>query len=355
MTNKDAALRYDVLNELLLSAEGHSISELVEACNARYRETEGHESHSVKNRQVLYDLEAMKSIYKVTIDCKPDEKDHRRKLFSYPPGEHGIYGEKFTEQDYSDINSLIDLLGTIVGEGYFARAKNALNKKMNKKALEKKIISIDSNKGLRNYNDLLKYIRHIYHRDPLRIKYNASFRYEREYLFQPYYLKQYNNRWFLMGWNYDYENKEDGTKGAIRNLPIDRIMEAVADRSGFSKDNPPRENTIDFENEYFKDIIGVTRYPGSKKVPIKIKVHANPDDPKDQGIKDWFRLITKPIHESQTQDEENFIITIEVIPNPELYGLLCQFEHIEVLEPDDVRKAHIARLKTMQSNYQDEE
>ena len=351
MTNKDAALRYDVLNELLMSPDGYTISELVDACNKRYSETEGHEKHSVKSRQVLYDMEAMKRIYNVTIEKKADEKDHRRVRFSYPPGAFGIYGEKFTNQDYNEINSLIDLLGTFVGEGYFAKAKKVLKKKLKKEGLDKKIISIDTNTELTNYGDLLPYIRHIYSRDPLRVTYNASYQYERKFLFQPYYLKQYNNRWFLMGWNYDNENK-DGSKGAVWNLAIDRITEAKVDRSGFSRENPPRENDLDFEEEYFKDIIGVTRYPNGEKAHIRIKVHVN--DPEGKGIYNWFRLTSKPIHPSQQEDEDSHIITIDVIPNPELYSVLCQYEHIEVLEPDYVRTEHIRRLKAMISNYPDE-
>ena len=60
----------------------------------------------------------------------------------------------------------------------------------------------------------------------------------------PYYLKQYNNRWFLFCCNGAHTN--------LSNYPLDRILSVKLAHV------PYRETDIDFD-EYFADVIGVTK------------------------------------------------------------------------------------------------
>lgn len=77
-----------------------------------------------------------------------------------------------------------------------------------------------------------------------------------------YYLKQYNNRWFLFGKHPDYEG--------ITNLALDRIEDEITETN---KAYIP--NTEYNYDEYFEDIIGVTK-PVGKKVE-KVKLWFSPD------------------------------------------------------------------------------
>jgi predicted DNA-binding transcriptional regulator YafY len=58
----------------------------------------------------------------------------------------------------------------------------------------------------------------IIYKKVLKITYLQSFKDKVKLEIHPYYLKQYNNRWFLFGYNPD-RNKYDW------NLPLDRIIE----------------------------------------------------------------------------------------------------------------------------------
>src|SRR5690606_17761466 len=93
--------------------------------------------------------------------------------------------------------------------------------------------------------------------------------------FHPYYLKQYNNRWFVFGYN-------EFTKNEYWNMALDRIKTIEEAKAKYI------ETEVDWE-EYFYDLIGVT-----KKVDDEL-----------QTVKLWFSpsqapyVVTKPIHPTQ--------------------------------------------------------
>ncbi len=137
-------------------------------------------------------------------------------------------------------------------------------------------------------------------------------------IFHPWYLKQYNNRWFIFGLN--------ESSGVMNNLALDRI-ECLEETT-----LEYRENTaIDF-SEYFEDIIGLTKLENEK--PVKIVLHISPEQAPN--------ITTKPLHGSQKQvskDENGISISIKVIPNFELEKLLLSFgDEVKVLEPEKTRE-----------------
>lgn len=341
MINKNAILRFDVIDRCLTDRCGYTITELVDACNQRYKETPGCETISVKNRQVINDMKTMASFFGVEIESVRDDKDHRVVRFSYKPGTRNMHGDRLLDEDYGELNQALMMLESFAGLPYVKKAAETIKKRIgSKEGRDVGVFAVDTNERLRNFEQLSEYFNFILRGKAMKVKYLAQYEYEREFLFQPYYLKQYNGRWFLFGWNYDFERK-DGTKGVIQNLAIDRIVEKTWDRSRFSMENPPRKNDIDFSH-YFDDIIGVTKYANVQPERILIKVN-------DKN--DWFRLVTKPIHLSQQEDEDTRTITIEVRPNPELYAVLRQYEHIEVVSPESVRVEFLRRLSSIQEQY----
>ena len=146
----------------------------------------------------------------------------------------------------------------------------------------------------------------------------------------PHYLKQYNNRWFLIGNNPEFEN--------FTNLALDRIV-------SFSEiDKKYQVSSIDF-NEYFDDVIGVSISPES--IISKIILQATPD------LAPY--IMTKPLHGSQkkiTNNETGFTFSIEVIPNHELEKLILSFgEGLKVLEPQFFRDKIKERLQMSLVHY----
>lgn len=97
-------------------------------------------------------------------------------------------------------------------------------------------------------------------------------------------------------------------------------------------------------DEYFEDIIGVTKPTGKKVEKVKL----------------WFSpstapyIHTKPLHGTQKEklDESGLIVTIEVIPNIELEHLILRHgENCKVLEPEELRVRVRERLKNAVASY----
>lgn len=149
----------------------------------------------------------------------------------------------------------------------------------------------------------------------------------------PYHLKQYNNRWFLFGY-------EEGTRfKGITNLALDRI-------ESFSETIISVSPDITNWGDYFDDIIGVSRPEGKKATTIVLRFTK----------KTIPYVMTKPIHGATQRldksDSEKRTITIELIPNREFYQLLFSFgKEVEVIAPLEIRNQFKKEVVTMLSQY----
>ena len=189
-----------------------------------------------------------------------------------------------------------------------------LEDKLNLRGVSKSVVGYDENQdytGLDWFQDIFDAI---INKAVLRIQYRTFADIDYDWIIHPYYIKEYNNRWFLFGLNEE--------KGTIYNAALDRIenIEQV-NKEYISTD-------IDFEH-YFDDVIGVS-FSGDKKEPIRLKFseHRFP------------YVMTKALHPSQRLvDVDNRTIEINVIPNNELEALILSFGlDVEVLSPIEYRK-----------------
>ncbi len=150
--------------------------------------------------------------------------------------------------------------------------------------------------------------------------------------FHPYFLKRYNDRWFVIG--YDGKNKK------LPLLALDRIQ--TTPKVLGVKYKQDRRN---WRDEYFDEFVGVSRNE-EKVQTIRFRV-----------VKDRAGYVqTKPIHATQKhirdgQSAEYTMFEITVIPNRELIQQFLSFgADVEVLEPASVRLAmaeHFERGRTI--------
>lgn len=206
-----------------------------------------------------------------------------------------------------------------------------------------KFILFDQNMHLENLKWVPTFFDAIEKRKVLQFKYNPSYGdIEETVVFHPYYLKEYNQRWFAFGKATD----EDGNPLQYSNCAIDRIVGEVEINEEV-KYIPAK--TKDFAATYFKDIVGVTRKKNRK--PVKILIATN--DAKTHG-----RIMTKPIHARSQQELEPFsaasgrrgLISIEVIPNEELDTLLLSYgAGVEIL--GDYRETFIHHVEALRNLY----
>jgi predicted DNA-binding transcriptional regulator YafY len=149
--------------------------------------------------------------------------------------------------------------------------------------------------------------------------------------FHPYFIKQYNSRFFVFGYNPKYDN--------ISNLAFDRIKSIEICSSEYMSNQD-----IDFD-QYFEDIIGVTVPDSSKVQRVLIRV--------DSRL--YKYLQTKPLHGSQKvvlTAEEYVDILLEVHLNYELESLLLSHgERLEILEPETLRSSISERVSALTKKY----
>lgn len=171
-------------------------------------------------------------------------------------------------------------------------------------------------KGLKMLGPLKK---HVEGRHTLRISYK-SFKAEKssEFVFYPYLLKEYRNRWFLVG-----SKKNDSS---VINLALDRLVSFEV-----APEIPFRNNPKFDKDSFYDDVIGVTK--GINSQSHELLIWANP--------RKTNYLITKPIHLSQKMMRRNedgsSIFYLKVIINYELYSmLLSSGTDIRVIYPPKV-------------------
>lgn len=147
-----------------------------------------------------------------------------------------------------------------------------------------------------------------------------------EVTIHPFLLKEYNSRWFLFG----NVCQQDGT-WEIVNFSLDRILfGTIVNKAGRKKNYIIKSlpqikykcGPQNFNRDYFKDIVGVTRRPTDSVEKIIIKT---------LDFKVHHLLYTKKIHPSQKEEKEFDVekmegeFSIEVIPNIELQTKLLSF------------------------------
>jgi len=148
----------------------------------------------------------------------------------------------------------------------------------------------------------------------------------------PYLLKEFRNRWFLIG-------REKGSD-FIHNYALDRIKKIKNCDSAFV------ENTLFDPESYFDSLIGVSVPRGAVSENIEIKVY-KPSVP---------YVLTKPIHHSQSIIKENkdgsMTIRLNVIINYELTSILLSYgTGVEIKKPQSLRKQVTSVIKAMHSLY----
>jgi len=148
---------------------------------------------------------------------------------------------------------------------------------------------------------------------------------EIEYLIHPFLIKEFNNRWFLLGWL-------PGEKKYVV-LGLDRIVD-VTEKEGTINKNKKIELVL-----LQKSIIGVSFTEGAIPVEIKLLISSS----------QLPYILTKPLHQSQillAEQSGGSIISLNLVPNFELEQLLLSFgEKVTVIKPEELRERIQIRLK----------
>jgi len=170
----------------------------------------------------------------------------------------------------------------------------------------------------------------------LRIDYQRYESEQEEHLqtfhIQPYALKVFNRRWYLLG----YLKEQEG----LRTIALDRILDLKVLPNSFKL---PEDFDV---RKYFADVVGVFV---NEEFPVtKVKIRA-------YGVQaDYLR--STPLHKSQSESHskhgEFAEFTYRLCITPELVSqLLAMGEKVEVLEPQGLREDMKKRINNMSNFY----
>ena len=326
---KNYSTRLRVLDQCLRSGHPYSGKELTDFIN---QELELRGEPTITSRTTLMDdLLNIENEYHTNIIRK---KHGRQTTYQYEDPNFSIFSTELSEDDILHLGQALDILRRFDGmpeASWVSELGARLNLCMNNRKEVRTAVGFESaiyNKGMEHFTPLFNAIRK---KTTVELRYQSFKMQEPQTLIvHPYYLKQYNNRWFLFCCNGDYTN--------LSNYPLDRILSVKLAHV------PYRETHIDFD-EYFSDMIGVSR--------------RNEQDPEDVVLrfpKDQYKYVaTKPWHGSQkVVDENNCTITLQfhVVLNYELEQKILSFgQYVEVISPMALRERIKDRLSQSLQQY----
>lgn len=331
-TNKNASIRYQALDKCFQRTnKKYFIEDLIEACNEALYEFNGlrrntKEKSSVKRRQIFDDIKYMESEagWQIPLERK---KEGKRTYYHYSDPNFSIKMQPLTQREAEQLNTAIQAISryrNLPSYGWVEEIIANLENRFDIKDKKTNVVGFEKNDRLKGIWNLTKILDAVSSRLVLNIKYHSYNEHslEIDIIFHPYYVKQYNNRWFVFGL------REDNNK--ISNLALDRIIDFEKNGELTYKKN----HEIDFEH-YFDDIVGVTHPTGKEKEHIILRATKNR----------FPYIVSKPIHPSQkVTNEIEYELSLDVIPNKELDQQILSFgPDLEVVSPEWFRE-HIGNI-----------
>ena len=333
-TNKHAIIRYQALDKCFRNVgKKYFIEDLMDACSVAIYEYSGSDV-AISRRQVFEDIKFMESTQGWSVNIYRS-KDGRRIFYRYDDPSFSINNQLLNEEEELKLKEVLLTLSRFKGMPQFEWIDEMLVRLQSSFTLKQdpeKFIEFDQNKYLKGIEYFSDFYNAIVYRKSLQINYKG-FKQDKitSILFHSYYLKQYNNRWFVFG-------RIDNNL-VITNIAIDRVQSITETKKLFVAND-----LVDF-NEFFEDVVGVTVQKGNVPEIVSISV--------SNGMFPYIE--TKPLHGSQKikkKTKDYAIIELSVIINFELISLLFSFgEAITVLQPKFIIDTIKSKAQNVTKNY----
>lgn len=333
-TNKNALIRYRTIDKCLQNTgRKWSLEDLITACSDALYEYEGKDTY-VSKRTVQLDIQTLRSDklgYNAPIEV------FERKYYRYTVPNYSINNIPLTEMDLDILTESMQMLRQFKDVSLFSELNGVIQKLEDKVFRESKdqapIIHLDKNDQLMGLEHLDSIYQAILKNIVLLINYQSfKARAASKIVFTPYILKEYNNRWFVVG------RKEETTN--IMTLALDRIVDLE-----FDLDTVYTVPSFD-PDAYYDDTIGVTVLRESDIIDVQLKV-----DRKNAPY-----VMTKPFHASQEMIDEYpdgaILIRLRVHHNFELERLILGFgDAITVIKPRRLKQRIKKNIQRAIDNY----
>lgn len=310
------------------------MEDLIDACSDALHEYEGRDVN-VSKRTVQLDIQMMRSDklgYNAPIEV------YEKKFYRYSEPDFSITDIPLTETDMNVLSETVEMLKQFKDFSLFDELGDIIHRLEDKIYTEKThrqpVIHLDKNEHLKGLEHLEVLYQAILKKCVLNILYQSyKARTGSKITVHPFLLKEYNNRWFLVG--------KTNAGSDVKTFALDRIQNVDFDL----KTEHLNENFNG--DEYYKNTIGVTVLDQKHIKEIILRV--------DSGNAPY--ALTKPLHHSQKIIERHHdgsvTLSICVGINFELERLILGFgASIEVLAPRELRRRVAGILRNASGIYE---
>ena len=334
-TTKNALIRYKVLDKCFRNTgRRYFIQDLIDECNNILAEIDP-ETTGISLRQIREDISFMKRAEGWSIELG-EFRVGKKMFYRYTDTNFSINNMPLNELEINQLKSAIDIVSQFKGMPQFEWVNELIPKLKQGIAKDEKstpIIEFENNENLKGIEHLGALYNAILYKKILKIVYQPFVDEKSQLLtFHPYFLKQYNNRWFVFGYN-----PENGKFNW--NLALDRI-ESIAEQIGKFQKN----TEIDWRY-YFEDIIGVTKPLEAEEEKVILEFY---------GITGKY-IESKPLHGSQKSnwiDTNTLEVKLELIINYEFERVILSYaDTVKVLKPITLANSIKKRIKSANALY----
>lgn len=317
--NRNALIRYKTIDNCLRNRyRKWTLEYLIDACSDALYEYEGIDK-GVSRRTVQMDIQVMRS-EKLGYHAPIIVVD--KKYYTYEDPDYSITNIPLTDQDLGKLTEVVDILRQFKGFTHFQELSGMVQKLEDKihvsKTKERPVIDLEKNENLKGLEFIDPIYQAIVNKKCMNITYQ-SFKARRSdmFVFHPGLLKEFRNRWFVLG--------KKNIDNPYLLLALDRIVSTQA------SDHPVCNLDEHEITNFFKDVVGVSVNDGKEPQEVRLFIdHSNAP-----------YVLTKPIHHSQSLVEKNdqgIIISLNVQPNFELEREILGFgDSLKVISPSRLR------------------
>lgn len=334
--NKNALIRYKVLDSCFRNpGRKYFIEDLIKECNKVLSYIDP-ESNGISLRQIRDDIKFMKGSEGWSIDLG-QYYDGKKMYYRYVDLNFSINNMPLTDIEIRQMKSALGVFSQFSGIPQFDWIGQIIPKIGVTNTDEHRadtLVQFESNPYLRGIEKLGDLYSAIVYKKVLQVDYRPFDAEAPQILvFHPVFLKQFNSRWFIFGYNPE-SDRHDWI------LALDRIIAFKELNEVF------RENEIEDWQAYFDDMIGVTKPAGATVEDILLHCFN----------KTAFYIESKPLHGSQKSKwirHDLLEVKLKVLVNYELENLIMSYSDcLVVLKPQHLAEKIRGNLKSAMEKYE---
>ncbi len=330
-----ASARIELLDSLFRHDRWWSKEELLSEIN---KQVEAIKEKRISDATLRNDLEEIRNI--AHENFMEEIRGRQKKYYRYQSRDYSIYNiERLLPEDYDCIQQAIGLLQQIKGFAIAHDLETIITKLKYTypKANQSPMVLFDSPEHFEGMELMQQVYDAIQKQQVIHFLYKAFNKaLPEDFTVHPYLIKEYNNRWYLVGYT----------------VPQNEIWTFALDRFKSDPKPKPRVNYIgasmvEFDPYlHFADVIGPTviRDHPIEEVRLKFSRARTP------------YIVTKPLHNSQqlidVQKNGSASFTYQLRFNKELLSTLLGFgEDVKVIRPNHLKEKILRQVKKMETFY----